>query len=234
MNDAPPQAPPLSPVLLAGFALRPLPPALLGLVLNVALRLVSRRHPDVMARLEPLGDAAFLIDPVDLPFSFVLRLGAPVPVIEVVDADGAGAEWPTAIVRAPLLALIDLAEGQLDGDALFFSRDLAIEGDTEAVVCLRNALDSGEIDLIDDLLSLLGPLARPARWPLAVLGAVFGRAARDLETVRDAVVGPLARRCSLQANEIRELQERLAAVHRRMRRGKALGNGVAKTGTGTG
>ncbi len=221
MSETPRPTPPLSPVLLAGFALRPLPLALLAPLLNGLVAIVSRRHPDVMARLEPLGEAAILIDPVDLPFSFVLRLGARAPTIEAVAADGAGAPTPTAIVRAPLLALIDLAEGRLDGDALFFSRDLAIEGDTEAVVCLRNALDSAEIDLVGDVLSALGPFARPARWPLKALGAVFDRAARDLETLRAAVVGPLARRASLQANEIRELEEQLAALRRRPRRGTA-------------
>jgi predicted lipid carrier protein YhbT len=221
MSGTPRDAPPLSPVLLAGFALRPMPRALLAPVANLALTVVSRRHADVMARLEALRDAEFLIDPVDLPFSFLLRLAAPSPVVEVVADDGEGTGRPTATVRAPLLALIDLAEGRIDGDALFFSRDLAIEGDTEAVLTLRNALDSGEIDLIGDVLSLLGPFARPARWPIKALGALFGRAASDLETLRAAAVGPLARRASLQANEISELEEQLEAVHRRVRRRRA-------------
>ena len=233
MSETPRPAPPLSPVLLAGFALRPVPLALLAPLVNGFVAIVSRRHPDVMARLEPLGDAAILIDPVDLPFSFVLRLGAPVPTIEAVAADGAGAERPTAIVRAPLLALIDLAEGRLDGDALFFSRDLAIEGDTEAVVRLRNALDSAEIDLIDDVLSLLGPLAGPARRPLALLGAVFDRAARDLEALRAAVVEPIARRHGVQAAELRALDDKVTALRRRPRRGKVADVGVANSGAAT-
>ncbi len=231
MSETPRQAPPLSPVLLAGFALRPVPLALLAPLVNGFVAIVSRRHPDVMARLEPLGDAAILIDPVDLPFSFVLRLGAPVPTIEAVAADGA--ERPTAIIRAPLLALIDLAEGRLDGDALFFSRDLAIEGDTEAGVRLRNALDSAEIDLIDDVLSLLGPLAGPARRPLALLGAVFDRAARDLEALRAAVVEPIARRVGVQAAELRALDDKVTALRRRPRRGKVADVGVANSGAGT-
>ena len=234
MSETPRQAPPLSPVLLAGFALRPVPPALLGPFLNLALTAVSRRHPDVMARLETLGDAEFLIDPVDLPFSFLLRPGAPSPVLKPVGGDGEGIGRPTAIIRAPLLALIDLLEGRLDGDALFFSRDLAIEGDTEAVLTLRNALDSGEIDLIEDLLSPLGPLDRPARWALTAFGAVFTRAARDLETLRDAFVAPVARRGGAHAAEIRELDERLTALHRQVRRVRATGGGVAKTHAGKG
>jgi len=60
--------------------------------------------------------------------------------------------------------LIDLLEGRLDGDALFFSRELTVEGDTEAVLLLRNAVDSDEVDLFEDLLSVLGPLAGPLRF----------------------------------------------------------------------
>ena len=54
----------------------------------------------------------------------------------------------TAVIRGPLLALVGLAEGRIDGD-------------TEAVVALRNALESAEIELAQDLLAPLGPLSRP-------------------------------------------------------------------------
>ena len=39
-----------------------------------------------------------------------------------------------------------------------FPRDLAIEGDTEAVVALRNAIDDSELDLAAEAAELLGPL----------------------------------------------------------------------------
>jgi predicted lipid carrier protein YhbT len=39
---------------------------------------------------------------------------------------------------------MQLLEGKLDGDALFFSRDLVVDGDTEAVVMLRNIIDGAE------------------------------------------------------------------------------------------
>jgi predicted lipid carrier protein YhbT len=42
--------------------------------------------------------------------------------------------------------LVGMLDGSYDGDALFFSRDLVIEGDTSAVLALRNALDDAEID----------------------------------------------------------------------------------------
>ena len=72
----------------ADFALRPVSPGLLAPLLNGGVAIVSRRHPDAMARLEPLGKAAYPIDPVELPFGFVPRLG--VPAIEIV---AAAATW---------------------------------------------------------------------------------------------------------------------------------------------
>ena len=157
------ETPPLSPVLLAGLALRPLPVAPLGPLLSLAMSALGRRHPAVFDRLANLGDACFVIDPVDLPFCFLLRPGSGAPRLDAIKdgaikdgaikdgaiKDGAHAAGATAVIRGPLLALIDLLEGRVDGDALFFSRNLTIEGDTGAVLTLRNAVDSGEIKVVD-------------------------------------------------------------------------------------
>ncbi len=57
------------------------------------------------------------------------------------------------------MALIDLAEGRMDADALFFSREITIEGDMEAVLALRNALDAEGLDLMAEAFRPFGPLA---------------------------------------------------------------------------
>jgi predicted lipid carrier protein YhbT len=54
-----------------------------------------------------------------------------------------------------------MAEGASDGDALFFSREINIEGNTDAILALRNAIDDAELNLADEIAGLLGPL-RPA------------------------------------------------------------------------
>mgnify|MGYP000333163309 CR=1 FL=1 len=64
-----------------------------------------------------------------------------------------------ARVRAPLLVLMGLLDGTYDADALFFSRDLAIEGDTEAVLAVRNAIEEAELTPAE----LLGLGGAPAR-----------------------------------------------------------------------
>lgn len=49
-----------------------------------------------------------------------------------------------------------MVDGRYDGDALFFTRDLRVEGDTEAIVCLRNALDDVEGSVADDIAAFFG------------------------------------------------------------------------------
>ena len=76
-----------------------------------------------------------------------------------------------------------MVHGAMDGDALFFSRDIVIEGDTEAVLALRNAVDDAEIDLADEVASMTGPVSKyvaevfRAARPLAerVSGFALGR-----------------------------------------------------------
>ena len=211
-------APQLSPVLLAGFALRPLPATLLQPVLALAVRAIQRRHPDIFERLADLDTPVFLVDPVDLPFRFLLVPDPERPSLRAVEEDDD--VEPTATIRGSLLTLIDLLEGRIDGDALFFSRDLVIEGDTEAVVALRNAVDGAEVDVAADVLSVLGPLSVPAGLALAAARTLFERAATDLETLRDAVIAPALRRSDSQEAAIRGLEERMTSAKppRRTRR----------------
>ncbi len=187
---------PLSPVWLADLALRPMPPVLLRPFLHLAMAVMRDRHPDVFSRLEDLDGVTVIIDPVDLPLRFLLRLNTPSPsLLAIGPGDEAGE--PAATIRGPILVLIDLLEGRLDGDAAFFSRELTFEGSTEVVVTLRNAIDAGEIDLKEDLLSVMGPFSTPAGVALDAAGKVATRAAAGLDGLRAALRrSPLGRTMS--------------------------------------
>jgi predicted lipid carrier protein YhbT len=84
-----------------------------------------------------------------------------------------------ARIAGPLAALIGMVQGGYDGDALFFSRHIVIEGDTEAVLALRNALDDAEIDLAAEMARLLGPA-----------GAAFASVARRVLPSMSGLSGP--------------------------------------------
>jgi predicted lipid carrier protein YhbT len=69
--------------------------------------------------------------------------------------------------------MLGLAEGRLDGDAVFFARKLAVTGNMEAVLALRNALDDSGIDLVKLAGDMSGPIRRPV---MATLSSIRRRA----------------------------------------------------------
>lgn len=146
---------PMLPPLLTRIV-RPLPLTPLQLPLSMVLRSVVARHPHIFERLGEHADKRFGLDPSDLPFSFVLVPHPTRPSLTVVRRLPEG--LPVRIA-GPLFALLGLVDGSYDGDALFFSRDLVVEGDVEAVLALRNAIDDAGIDLVADAAALFGPLA---------------------------------------------------------------------------
>lgn len=214
-----PMTPPFSPVLLLGLALKPLRPAVLQPVFDAMLRVVRRRHPDILERMEPFQDKIVCIDPVDLPFALLLEPNMAEPRLTVrraVDPDESH-----ATIRGPLETLIALAEGKVDGDALFFSRQLVIEGDTEVVVALRNAIDGAGIDLVADLTSTLGPLANPARRMADATLEAVGHLRHNVETLRQALIAPAMAGAAARDARLAELEAEIKALRKANRRGHA-------------
>jgi len=136
------------------FALRP--------ILAQLIKTLLKRHPNLFDRLEGYGDKRFLIDPTDLPFTLLLCPVAGRP--ELIPHARSEAPEHDAAISGEIDKFVELVNGDVDGDALFFSRDLLIEGDTEAVLALRNAIDDMEIDLAQEIEDILGPLAAPAAF----------------------------------------------------------------------
>jgi predicted lipid carrier protein YhbT len=153
-------------------ALRLAPLAPLSLAGARLARSLGRRHPSLFARLGEQAGKSFLIDPTDLPFVFLLAPQPHAPRLEALRRDDVGS-WDARIAGS-IAALLGLVHGAYDGDALFFSRDLVIEGDTEAVLALRNAIDNEEIDLASEAAALCGPLASLASGPMRRLAALVG------------------------------------------------------------
>jgi len=210
---------PLSPILLAGLAMRPLPYSLLQPAFNKAITQMHRNHPDVFDRLVPLASPRFLIDPIDLPFSFIMDTSVQTPALEIIDTDNEQDYLDIkASIRGPLLHLIELLEGRIDGDALFFSRDLVIEGDTEAVLGLRNAVDGADINVHEDLLQIFGPLSKPIDGAAQLAGKIFNRFSKDLTTLSQATLAPLQKKCDAQAASIEELEETVTTLKKQLRR----------------
>jgi predicted lipid carrier protein YhbT len=149
------------------FGLRPVPTPVIEIALKELARSIARRHPSMFERLGTHSGKRFVLQPTDLPFLISLTLDPIDPVVSIVRSRSE--LHADAWISGPFAALIGLAHGRFDGDALFFSGDLAIEGDVEAILAFRNALDDAEIDLLQEGAAILGPLsgavevfARPA------------------------------------------------------------------------
>jgi len=154
--------------LLAPLPLFPLQP-----VLAAVIHRIARRRPELFARIGPHKGKTFLIDPVNMPFVLELRPDPGRLLLRARRRHRAGRH--DARIAATFLTLLAMIDGRLDGDALFFTRDLRIEGNTEAVVCLRNALDDLEGSVADDVAAMFGP---PGRLALAALRRI-GRASHE-------------------------------------------------------
>ena len=208
--------PPFSPVLFAGIALYPVPAVMLQPALSAALMMIHRAHPDVFERMDGFAGRAILIDPIDLPYVFILTPDQRAP--KVVVARDYQPDVVDAIIRGPLASLLDMLEGRIDGDAMFFSRQLEIEGNTEVVVALRNAVDGAEIDLTADILSLFGPFAGPARTVVKAANRIATLASRDLETLRDALLAPSMARHDAAEARLRKISDKVGDLDKRGRK----------------
>lgn len=144
---------------IAGQFIRPIPiPFYQPLLRKLVLHVVSR-HPSLFDRLESCQNRVIEINPLNLPVIFQLIPNKTSPQLRayrrgyspIFDAQ----------ISASFLTLLRMVDGQLDGDAEFFSRGLKIQGDTETIVCLRNALDDMDGSIVDDMTDFLGPLKTP-------------------------------------------------------------------------
>lgn len=154
----------------------------LGPLLTLSLRSLARREPRLFERLGEHRSACYFIDPIDLAFAFTVVPDGERSIVRVVRKSQTSAS--SVLIRGPLLTLLNVLDGTLDGDALFFSRAISISGRTEAVLALRNTIEDAELRPAD-LLGLRGHLARLV--DTGVLGALnFARQMTDRNAGREA------------------------------------------------
>lgn len=115
-------------------------------LLSAAMRRAARQR-GLVDRLGPFRSAAFRIAPTDLPVAFSLEPDAGRGRVRVVRRTDPGCY--VATISGSLLELLGLFDGSLDADAAFFGRTLRVDGDTEAVVALHNALEAADLSMAD-------------------------------------------------------------------------------------
>ncbi len=142
---------------LSPFLAKPAEIAPLWFVERVARTIftgVLKGHPDLFDRLGDYRQTRYCFSPSDLPLHFRI-----VPATHMLSVFRGEPPLADARIDGPLALLLGLLEGRCDADALFFSRDLSVTGDMEAMLALRNALDDSAIDLPRELGALAGPFS---------------------------------------------------------------------------
>jgi predicted lipid carrier protein YhbT len=178
---------------------------------------MCRANPRLLRNLTAEKPSVVLIEPTDLPHRFILRFGGAPPVLQVVQGAPGSVD---AGVKGPLAALIAMLEGRLDGDALFFSRTIIVNGDSDKIVTLRNLVDREGLDVIAVAAGTFGPFERLVRTAVYSierrLTAVHDRLAavhEGLHAERRA-----AERPAHASSDMRDLSARLARLEARGRR----------------
>ena len=174
-SRAGPAASPLRVLLqsIPSLLLASAPLAMIQPILGHIASHVARDRPELFARLGVHARKQFLIDPIDLPFVLILSPDNNRPTLRAYRRY----EKPVhdAGIAGKFFNLLDMIDGTQDGDALFFTRDLRVTGDTEAVVALRNALDDFEGSALDSVVGSFGPLAKPAALVVSGMRALQSR-----------------------------------------------------------
>jgi predicted lipid carrier protein YhbT len=174
-SRAEPAASPLRVLLqnIPSLLLAPVPLVVIQPILGHIASHVAHARPELFARLGSHARKRFLIDPTDLPFVLILSPDNNRPTLRAYRRY----ENPVhdAGIAGKFFNLLDMIDGTLDGDALFFSRDLRVTGDTEAVVALRNALDDFEGSALDSVVGAFGLLAKPAAFAVSAMRTIRSR-----------------------------------------------------------
>jgi len=197
------------PSLLARAFIGAAPKPALDLGSAALLAAMRRNHPQLFSVLAEQRQTRILVELTDPPRRFLLQYGGGAPSLRV--ADDAGDMTADAELRGGLAALMALLEARVDGDALFFNRELTLTGDTAAVVTLRNILDRETISVLDEASSLFGPARRMAR-------AAILNWERRMTRLRAALAPPAAsgERAGIGEAEAADLHAQIEALKTRL------------------
>jgi hypothetical protein len=245
---------------LAAATLSLIPGPVLARLTVLLTRAMRRRHPRLVANFARLDPAVVHVFPSDLPHRFAIEFGGGKMDVRVLPdsaardsnaraardsnaraardsnaraARGDGPKPPDAEIRGNLMALIDLLEGRIDGDAMFFSREIEITGSTAVIVAVRNTLDREEILITDEIAAMFGPLERPARRIAQRIDAAIGRARARIETIHGRLheaEGPsrdLGAEFDALRAEVKTLKTRLAKLDVRQMRTDSAATGAS-------
>ncbi|MCC9624501.1 SCP2 sterol-binding domain-containing protein [Thalassospira sp. MA62] len=209
--------PSFTPFLLISPFVRNAPKPLVRKICRHAITTMFKRHKAVFERVSERESFGILIAPTDLDLQFMLEINPDQPDLRPV-SDPAH-ETFAARISGPLPTLLELLQGKSDGDALFFSRTLRIEGRTDLVVALRNALDGEEIDLMTAVSSSFGVAGPIARIMLQAAEKIYRQVQHDMDRSASALTASLDKRLGSLESKTNQQTETISQLEKSVQRG---------------
>lgn len=163
-----------------------IPCELMQPIANAAFDNIMIKHGQAFDLLKDFKEPIFLINPTDFPLFFKLKPYGTDSYLKIYKTKEGVGEF-SAEISGKSNKLIELLEGKVDGDSLFFSRELVISGDTQAVVAFRNAIENTQIDVLNDFLSNFDALKEAAMGSALVVGS---KISSHLDNLRSFILEP--------------------------------------------
>lgn len=178
---------------------------------------LARHHPKLGERLREAEGKTYRFTLTDLPIDAQIKVSQARLQVRVL---GKADNSPSDVrVSGRMTSLFDLLQGERDGDALFFTRDIQTSGDTEVLLILRNALENEDIDLLELVSQRWGPLSQPAKWMLTTGGGHLDRFSRQIDDLFSLRLAPLELGLAAQGRRMGEIEKRLTRLDRMNRKG---------------
>lgn len=197
--------PSFSPTLFLGLILKPLPlHGFFKAVISHGLNNIQKKHPEISGRLTEFYGQSVLIEVRDLFLYVVLKIDKKLSVDVVKHSFSTTTK---AVIHGDLHSLLKLIQGQSDGDALFFSRELSFEGDTEIVIAIRNAFDGTAIDLTQE-----------AFFIPKIIQQGITEMTHDCETLRQSLLAPANKKMAQVNATVEQLQKKVAQLEKENKR----------------
>lgn len=205
----------LPPGAIVKRLVAPLPLWPLTVTLSHLVDRLMLRNQTVMARLAPISGTKFAITARDIGLTFHVVINESAILVHTARTPDPDAH---VTIDGTIKQLIALLEGEIDGDALFFSRDLAVAGNTEALLTLRNAIDSADIDLRQEILSLLSPFDSIAGQGLSAVIPLFMGIERELASLRQNLLSGVNSKIDILTEKITKQEVGIEQLVRRVDR----------------
>ena len=164
----------------------------------------------MLERLHPIAGTTFLIVILDLPFNIKLciqsnKVYAQLIRDKVIPSD--------VTIKGELQPLFEMLSSQVDGDSLFFSRKLHIEGDTSALLTLRNALDADDINILEEIVGGLGPFQYPVSLFLLALKKIGQTLNDNINLLSQSLMTPANQRMDVLKADTNKMQSKIEELN---------------------